>query len=195
MTILFIYTAISYRRLRRRVAAAVPRTFQLNLPGYGQLQNIYLCERIDSPFVLGIIRPRIYLPFCLEERDAFSIIAHEQAHIRRRDHWWKPLGFLLLTVHWFNPLVWIAYVLLCRDIELACDEKVIRKPEHDQRADYSQALLSCNVGRKGITACPLAFGEAGVKERVRSVLKYRKPAFWIIAAAVTVCAAAPSFSI
>lgn len=178
MVFLFSYTVISYLRLCRRVATAIPLK-----------DNIYQSERVDSPFVLGIIRPRIYLPFHLEKRDEISIIAHEQAHIRRRDHWWKPLGFLLLTVHWFNPLVWVAYVLLCRDIELACDEKVIRELDNEQRAEYSQALLACSVRPKSIAACPLAFGETGVKERVRSVLNYRKPAFWIIAAAVIVCGA------
>lgn len=177
MAFLFFYTVISYWRLRRRVATAVPWR-----------GNIYQCDRVDSPFVLGILRPRIYLSFYLEELDKRAIIAHERAHIRRRDHWWKPLGFLLLTVHWFNPLVWIAYMLFCRDIELACDEKVIRGLDNEQRADYSQALLSCSAGRKRITACPLAFGENGVKERVRSVLNYRKPTFWIIAVAVFACA-------
>ncbi|MCM1216453.1 MAG: M56 family metallopeptidase [Lachnospiraceae bacterium] len=178
MAVILSYTAASYWRLRRRVATAIP------IKG-----NLYRSDRVESPFVLGLIRPRIYLPCTIAGRDARPIIAHERAHIRRRDHWWKPLGFLLLTVHWFNPLVWIAYVLLCRDIELACDEKVIRGLDNDQRADYSQALLSCSVSRRGIAACPLAFGEVGVKERVRSVLNYRRPAFWVILAAVVVCAA------
>ena len=121
------------------------------------------------------------------------VIAHEQAHIRRKDHWWKPFGFLILTTHWFNPLVWLGYVLLCRDIELACDEKVVKEMNTEQRADYSQALLTCSVNRRVIAACPLAFGEAGVKDRVKTVLNYKKPAFWIIvvgiiaSAAVAVC--------
>lgn len=177
MLFLFSYTIVSYWRLCRRVATAIPVG-----------RNIYQCERVSSPFVLGIIRPRIYLPFHLKKQDAHSIIAHERAHIRRRDHWWKPLGFLLLTVHWFNPLVWIAYVLLCQDIELACDEKVIKTLDHEQRADYSQALLACSIHRKKIAACPLAFGEASVKERVRAVLHYKKPAFWAMAAAGIICA-------
>lgn len=116
------------------------------------------------------------------------VIAHEQTHICRRDHWWKPLGFLLLTIHWFNPLMWLSYVLLCRDIELACDEKVIREMSNEQRADYTQALVACSVDRRLIAACPLAFGEIGVKERVKSVMNYKKPAFWIVLASVIVCA-------
>ena len=119
-----------------------------------------------------------------------DVIAHEQTHIRRRDHWWKPLGFLLLTVHWFNPLLWLGYILLCRDIELACDEKVIREMGSEQRADYTQALVSCSVSRRSIAACPLAFGEVGIKERVKSVMNYKKPAFWIVLASVVVCAVA-----
>ena len=163
------YTAVSYWRLHRRVNTAVRLR-----------DNVYQSERVESPFVLGIIRPRIYLPFGMNERDAAHVIAHEEAHIRRRDHWWKPLGFLLLTVYWFNPLMWLGYVLLCRDIELACDEKVIREMGTEQKADYSQALLTCSVSRRTIAACPLAFGEAGVKDRVRSVLHYKRPTLWII---------------
>ena len=116
------------------------------------------------------------------------VIAHEAAHIRRKDHWWKPLGFLLLTIHWFNPLMWIAYVLLCRDIELACDEKVIQELGSKERADYTQALVACSVNRRMIAACPLAFGEVGVKERVKSVMNYKKPALWIIILAMISCA-------
>lgn len=186
MAVMLFYTVVSYLRLRKRVATAVPMR-NATLP---VKEKIYRSDRIESPFVLGIICPRIYLPFTVRDRDVDFIIAHEQAHIRRRDHWWKPLGFLLLTIHWFNPLVWAAYVLFCRDIEFACDERVIRELDKGQRADYSQALLSCSVSHKGIAACPLAFGEAGVKERVKSVLNYRKPAFWVTAAAVIVCGAA-----
>jgi len=117
------------------------------------------------------------------------VIAHEESHIRRKDHWWKPLGFLLLALHWFNPLIWLGYILLCRDIELACDEKVIQKMDSDTRADYTQALVDCSIGRRSIAACPLAFGEVGVKGRVKSVMHYKKPAFWIIVAAIVICAA------
>lgn len=176
---LAIYTAISYTKVKRRVGTAVLLR-----------DNVYQSETVRSPFVLGIIKPRIYLPFNMKEQDMAHVIAHEQAHVSRRDHWWKPLGFLLLTFHWFNPLMWLAYVLLCRDIELACDERVIRELDRDSRADYSQALLNCSVNRRMISACPLAFGEVSVKNRVRSVLNYKKPAFWIALIAVLACVAA-----
>ena len=176
---LFLYSAVSYRRLRRRVCEAVILR-----------DNIYQSENVCSPFVLGIIRPKIYLPYHMDKREMDHVIAHEQTHIRRRDHWWKPLGFLLLTVHWFNPLLWLGYILLCRDIELACDERVIREMGNEQRADYTHALVSCSVSRRSIAACPLAFGEVGIKERVKSVMNYKKPAFWIVLASVVVCAVA-----
>ena len=174
---LFLYSAASYWRLRRKVCEAVI------LRG-----NIYQSENVCSPFVLGIIKPKIYLPYHMDSREMDHVIAHEQTHIRRKDHWWKPLGFLLLTIHWFNPLMWLSYILLCRDIELACDEKVIREMGNEQRADYTQALVACSVNRRVIAACPLAFGEVGVKERVKSVMNYKKPAFWIVLASVIVCA-------
>ena len=176
---LFLYSAVSYRRLRRRVCEAVILR-----------DNIYQSENVCSPFVLGIIRPKIYLPYSVDSGALAYVIAHEQTHIRRRDHWWKPLAFLLLTVHWFNPLLWLGYILLCRDIELACDERVIREMGNEQRADYTQALVSCSVSRRSIAACPLAFGEVGVKTRVKSVMNYKKPAFWIILASALICAAA-----
>lgn len=174
---LFLYSAVSYCRLRRKVCEAVILR-----------DNIYQSENVCSPFVLGIIRPKIYLPYHMDSREVGHVIAHEQTHIRRKDHWWKPLGFLLLTIHWFNPLMGLSYVLLCRDIELACDEKVIGKMGNAQRADYTQALVACSVDRRLIAACPLAFGEIGVKERVKSVMNYKKPAFWIVLASVIVCA-------
>ena len=173
---LLLYTAVSYWRLCRKVDTAV------RYKG-----NIFQSENVSSPFVLGIIKPRIYLPFNMNGQDLELVVAHEQAHIRRKDHWWKPLGFLLLTIHWFNPLMWLAYVLLCRDIELACDEKVIKELGNEQRADYMQALVACSVNRRMIAACPLAFGEVGVKERVKSVMNYKKPAFWVIIIAVIIC--------
>ena len=167
------YTVISYFRVKRKIGTAV------------RLQdNIFQSESVVSPFVLGLIKPKIYLPFGMDGQDMEYVIAHENAHIRRKDHWWKPVGFLILTLHWFNPLLWLSYVLLCRDIELACDEKVIKELDFQQKADYSQALLNCSVNRRIIAACPLAFGEVGVKERVKSVLKYKKPAFWIIVVAI-----------
>lgn len=174
---LFLYSAASYWRLRREVCEAVI------LRG-----NIYQSENICSPFVLGIIKPKIYLPYHMDSREMDHVIAHEQTHIRRKDHWWKPLGFLLLTIHWFNPLMWLSYILLCRDIELACDEKVIREMGNEQRADYTQALVACSVNRRVIAACPLAFGEVGVKERVKSVMNYKKPTFWIVLVSVVICA-------
>ena len=174
---LLMYTAISYWRLRRKVGTAILLR-----------NNIFQSELVSSPFVLGAVRPKIYLPFELDERDMEHVLAHEQAHIRRRDHWWKPLGFLLLAVHWFNPLMWLAYALLCRDIELACDESVIRELDHERRADYAQALLTCSVSRHGLAACPLAFGEVGVKTRVKSVLRYKKAPFVKIAASAVLCA-------
>ena len=176
MAILALYTVISYLRLRRKVDTAVRYK-----------DNIFQSENVNSPFVLGIIKPRIYLPFNMNGQNLEHVVAHEQAHIRRKDHWWKPLGFLLLTIHWFNPLMWLAYVLLCRDIELACDEKVIKELGNEQRADYTQALVACSVNRRMIAACPLAFGEVGVKERMKSVMNYKKPAFWIIILSVIAC--------
>ena len=170
-----VYTAATYWCLHRKVGTAV------------LFRNIiFQSENVSSPFVLGIIRPKVYLPFKMNGQDMEHVIAHELAHIRRRDHWWKPLGFLLLTIHWFNPLMWLAYVLLCRDIELACDEKVIKKLGNAQRADYTQALLACSVNKRMIAACPLAFGEVSVKERVKSVMNYKKPAIWIIIVAIIV---------
>ena len=174
--LLVAYTVISYWRLHREIDTAVRYK-----------DNIFQSENVSSPFVLGLIKPRIYLPFKLDGQDMEHVVAHEQAHIRRKDHWWKPLGFLLLTIHWFNPLMWLAYVLLCRDIELACDEKVIKGLSNEQRADYTQALVTCSVNRRMIAACPLTFGEVGVKERVKSVMNYKKPAFWVIIIAVIVC--------
>ena len=175
---MLLYTAVSCFLLRRRVATAV--LFR---------NNIYQSENVDSPFVLGIIKPKIYLPFKMDGKNLEHVIAHEESHIRRKDHWWKPFGFVLLALHWFNPLMWLGYILLCRDIELACDEKVIKEMDNENRADYTQALVACSVNRRRIAACPLAFGEVGVKERVKSVMNYKKPAFWIIIAAIVTCVA------
>lgn len=176
---MMLYAAVSYGRLRRRVATAVRLR-----------DNLFQSEWVDSPFVLGMIKPKIYLPFSLEKGAMEQVIAHEEAHIRRKDHWWKPLGFLLLSVCWFHPLLWLAYVLLCRDIELACDESVIRALDPAARADYSAALLRCSVPKGPGPVCPLAFGEVGVKRRIRSVLRYQKPAFWGLILAALACAAA-----
>ena len=175
---LLIYTVASYWRLCRRVNTAVRYR-----------DNIFQSENVTTPFVLGIIKPRIYLPFGLSGKELEYVVAHEQAHIQRKDHCWKPLGFLLLAVYWFNPLVWLAYILLCRDIEIACDERVIKILNNEQRADYTQALVACSVNHRTIAACPLAFGEVGVKERVKSVMNYKKPAFWTILLSVVACVA------
>ncbi len=169
IVVLLIYTVVSYIRLKKKIGTAVLLR-----------DNIYQSEAVVSPFLLGIIKPKIYIPFNMNEQNIEHVIAHEMAHIKRNDHLWKPLGFLILTFHWFNPLAWLGYILLCRDIELACDEKVIKKLNNEQRADYSEALLSCSVNRRMIAACPVAFGETDVKNRVKSVLNYKKPAFWVI---------------
>ncbi len=158
---MLLYAVISYVRVHRSVAESVPYE-----------GNIFLCDHVKSPFILGLIRPKIYLPSGMDEAAVEPVIDHEKAHLSRRDHWWKPLGFLILTVHWFNPLCWLAYVLLCRDIELACDEKVIRQMDLDGKKQYSTALVECSTGRRLVTICPLAFGEVGVKERVKNVLHY-----------------------
>lgn len=176
IVVMLLYTTISYWRLRRKVDTAVCYK-----------DNIFQSENVNSPFVLGIIKPRIYLPFKMDGQNLEYVVAHEQAHIRRKDHWWKPLGFLLLTVYWFNPLMWLAYILLCRDIELACDEKIIKELGNEQRADYVQALVACSVKRRMIAASPLAFGEIGVKERVKSVMNFKKPTFAIMILSVLAC--------
>ncbi len=173
---MLLYTVISYLRLRYRLRTAVRLR-----------ENIYQSENAASPFVLGLIKPQIYLPYHLDEQTRSHVIAHEQAHIRRKDHLWKPIGFLLLTVYWFHPLLWLAYAFLCRDIELACDEKVIAALGKEARADYTAALLSCSVDRRMLSACPLAFGEVGVKARVKSVMHYKKPAFRVILLSLLAC--------
>lgn len=170
------YALVSYLRLRRRVSASIPLR-----------ESIYVCDEVPSPFILGIVRPRIYLPSALDEAQRGSVLSHERAHLARHDHWWKPLGFALLAVYWFNPLLWLAYTLLCRDIELACDERVLRGMDAGQVKDYSSALLACSVPRRMLAACPLAFGEVGVGARVKNALRYKKPAFWVVAASVAVC--------
>ena len=173
---MLLYALVSYLRLRRRVSASIPLR-----------ENIYVCDEVPSPFILGIVHPRIYLPSALDEAQRGSVLSHERAHLARHDHWWKPLGFALLAVYWFNPLLWLAYTLLCRDIELACDERVLRGMDAGQVKAYSSALLACSVPRRMIAACPLAFGEVGVGARVKNALRYKKPAFWVVAASVAVC--------
>ena len=173
MAALLVHALVSAEKLKRKLATAILLR-----------DNIYESEFVDSPFVFGVVKPNIYLPMHMDEGTAAYVIAHECAHLARRDHWWKVLGYLVLALHWFNPLVWVAYILFCRDIELACDEKVVRGLDGAARADYSQALLSCAAPKRAVAACPLAFGEGNIKTRVKSALHYKKPAFWVAAAAV-----------
>lgn len=179
MAAMLAYALASYLAIRKRVGDSVP------LEG-----NIRLSDRISTPFILGTLRPRIYLPTSMNEADMNYVTSHEKAHLKRGDHIWKPLGFLLLTVYWFNPVMWLAYILFCRDIELACDEKVITELGTEIKKPYSDALLNCSAPRRSISACPLAFGETGVKQRIKNVLSYKKPAVWIIAVALVLCIAA-----
>lgn len=173
---LLLYALVSTLLLKRRLSTATL------LDG-----NVKQSERVTSPFVLGLFRPVIYLPYRIPEGDLDYVLAHERAHIRRLDHWWKLLGFVLLAVYWFHPLMWVAYVLFCRDMEGACDEKVIRDLSKDERRGYSTALLNCSIRRRPVAPCPLAFGEAGVKSRVKAVMGYKKPAFWLVLIALAAC--------
>lgn len=173
MAALLVHALVSAGKLKKKLATAILLR-----------DNIYESEFVDSPFVFGVVKPNIYLPMHMDEGTAAYVIAHEHAHLARRDHWWKVLGYLVLALHWFNPLVWVAYILFCRDIELACDEKVVKGLDGAARADYSQALLSCAAPKRAVAACPLAFGEGNIKMRVKSALHYKKPAFWVAAAAV-----------
>lgn len=173
MAALLVHALVSAGKLKKKLATAILLR-----------DNIYESEFVDSPFVFGVVQPNIYLPMHMDEGTAAHVIAHERAHLARRDHWWKVLGYLVLALHWFNPLVWVAYILFCRDIELACDERVVKGLDGAARADYSQALLSCAAPKRAVAACPLAFGEGNIKTRVKSALHYKKPAFWVAAAAV-----------
>lgn len=168
-----LYTAVSYALLKRKVQNSV----QLD-------KNIFECSTINTPFLLGYLKPSIYLPTGLPPEDLELILAHEQMHLRRFDNWTKLLGFLALSLHWFNPLVWVAYSLLCRDIEMACDEDVVVSMDVTGRKAYSAALLRCAVCHRLGAVCPVAFGEVSVKQRIPKVLNYRKPAFWVSLAAV-----------
>ena len=176
IVVMMLYALISYIRIRLKVRERVKTE-----------KHIYICDRIPSPFILGIIRPNIYLPSHINEEDSAFVIAHEKAHIQRLDHIWKPLGYVLLTIYWFNPLLWLGYILLCRDIEYACDEKVVKTMSLDAKKEYSTTLLNLSVHNRYVTACPLAFGESGVKGRIISVLNYKKPTFWVILVALILC--------
>lgn len=172
---MMIYLLISYLRLHYQVREAAIL--------FG---NIWLCDAVRSPFILGIIKPKIYLPSSISEKDVVHVVAHESAHLKRKDHWWKPLGYILLAVFWFNPLMWVAYILMCRDIEIACDEKVIRNFGLPEKKAYSEALMECSNLRKLVIACPVAFGETAVLQRIRNVLNYKKPHFWIVLISIIV---------
>ncbi len=167
------YAAFSYLRLRLRLRCSIKGA-----------DGAYVCDTIDTPFILGLFRPRIYVPSGMNGRERSYVLAHEKAHLRRFDHLWKPLGYLMLAAYWFNPLMWLAYIFFCRDIEIACDEKVVKTLDTESKAGYSQTLLDLNRPRRMISACPLAFGEVGVKERIKKVLSYKKPTLWILIAAL-----------
>ncbi len=170
---MLIYAVVCYALLKRKMRTAVKYE-----------GNIFESENVQSPFILGMIKPKIYLPFGLTDENRNHIISHENAHLKRKDHLIKPIAYLILSVYWFNPLMWLSYVLLCRDIELACDEKAVKNFAHEERQEYSLALLQNSIHRRMIAACPLAFGEVGVKQRVKSVMNYKKPAFWVIVVAL-----------
>lgn len=176
VAVLIVYMLISYLRLRYKMRTATLMT-----------DNIFQSEFVGSPFVLGIFKPKIYLSYDIGDSDIDHVIAHEGAHIKRKDYLIKPIAYLILCVYWFNPIIWLAYALLCRDIEMACDEKVIKEMNEESRKDYSEALFNCSVNRRRIVACPLAFGEVGVKDRIKSVMSYKKPAFWVIIMAIVCC--------
>ena len=167
------YSFVSYIRLRKKVSAS------MNIG-----DNVFICDYISSPFILGAFKPRIYIPSAMDEKNRDYVISHENAHISRKDHLWKPIGFAILAIYWFDPLVWVAYILLCRDIESACDEKVVKDMDVEGKKGYSEALLLCGSKRRLVSACPLAFGEVGVKQRIKGVLSYKKPAFWVIIIAI-----------
>ncbi len=175
---MLIYGLVSFLRVRFRVKMSIPYR-----------ENMYYCDKISSPFILGIFKPRIYLPPSLSTEQMEYVILHEKAHLKRKDHLTKPFGFILLSVYWFNPLVWLAFVLMCRDIELACDEKAIKQMDNKDKRGYSEALVSLSTGHSFVAACPLAFGEAGIKDRIKSIVNYKKPAFWTVLVSVILCVA------
>ena len=174
--LMFLYSVYSYYRIHKKVEASILYK-----------DNIYYCDEIDTPFILGIFKPKIYIPSYLNEKEIIYVLKHEQAHLKRKDHFYKPIGFTLLSIYWFNPILWIAYILLCRDIEAACDEKVIKDMNNNCKKEYSETLFNCSTQRNMILVCPLAFGEVGVKERIKSIINYKKPSFWVIILSVILC--------
>lgn len=176
VVLMISYSIFSYARVRMTVRESIPVE-----------KRVYICDRIATPFILGAIRPKIYIPSSVSDSDSLYVVAHERAHLARRDHLLKPVAFIVLSVYWFNPLLWVSYVLLCRDIELAADERVIKKLGNDIKREYSEALLNCSLPRKRIAACPLAFGETAVKARIKNIIKYKKPAFFAVSVSVALC--------
>ncbi|MBR5515723.1 MAG: hypothetical protein IKU52_05930 [Clostridia bacterium] len=180
--LMLIYAIFSYLRIYLKIKESLEIK-----------KGIYLCDRVSAPFIFGVIKPKIIILSSMKDEDMEYVIAHEISHIKRLDHIWKPLGFLLLSVYWFNPVLWLAYIFLCRDIELACDEKVVARMNDEEKKAYSNALINCSSRQRLVSACPVAFGEVGVKGRIKSVLNYKKPAFWIIIVALIMCIAAGVF--
>lgn len=176
VVIMLVYGAVSYLRLCRQVSASVLYR-----------DRIYVCDDISSPFLLGVFRPKIYIPSGMDAVHLQYVLAHENAHIRRKDHWWKPMSYLLLTVYWFNPLLWLAHILLCRDIERACDEKVIADMDNTGKKGYSEALVACSIHRRTVMACPVAFGEVSVKARIKGIIAYKRPGFWLLVVSAVAC--------
>ena len=163
------YLALRYVKLRSLVREAA-----------WEKENIWICDAVTTPFILGIVRPKIYLPSGLSGTSREYVIAHEKCHLRCKDHWWKLISYLILSVFWFDPLMWVAYSMICKDIEFACDESVIHRYSLPEKKAYSQALLACSANRKLVLACPIAFGETAVVGRIRNVLSHKKPGFWIM---------------
>ena len=182
---LLVYTILSYILLRRRVRLAVKLSANERLP---HSATLWQSEAVNSPFILGMFKPRIYLPYGMDDETLTHVLAHESAHLRRLDHITKLLAFLVCTVYWFHPLVWVCYVLFCRDMEAACDERVVKDMDDMSRRAYAHVLLSCASGRRMRPFCPPAFGETDVKSRIKGVLSYKKPLLWLIVAAILILA-------
>lgn len=188
MMVMLVYLAGSYLYLKYRLRMSVPEVVS---DEKGKSTKIYRNNCMGTSFLLGIVRPRIYVPYSVTDDELPFIIMHEKAHLKRCDHLIKPFSFVILCVHWFNPVIWIAYIMLAGDIELACDEKVVMKLGCEHKKEYSRVLLSCSASRHMISVCPVAFGEFGVKERVKNVLNYKKPTFWIITIVAVICIIVP----
>ena len=174
---ILLYGMVSYLILQWQIRARI------------EIQDgVYICDEVSSPFIFGFFRPKIYLPSGLDPETTGYVLLHEKIHLRRKDHWWKPLGYFLLAIYWFNPLLWVAYILLCRDIEQSCDEKVISQMNAREKQGYSLALVSCSQQRRMITVCPVAFGQVSVKTRIKAIVSYKKPSFWILLSSMVLCA-------